>query len=88
MGAHIVNLIVDRTVGNTIEQGLPFVVSLWLYAVFVSPKYAAMLGYIYVISRSYYPFVFSGFPWILSSTLPGYLVISFCVGSLVYEALI
>ena len=48
-------LAVDRVVANTHEQMLPFLVSLWLFAVLVSPSYATWLGMAYVLLRSLYP---------------------------------
>ena len=62
-----------RTVGNLMEQAIPFLTSLWLHAVFVSPEGAANVAWIYIITRSYYPIAFYlGMPYILFSTLPGY----------------
>ena len=40
-------LAVDRAVANTHEQQGPFLASLWLFAVFVSPEYATALGAAY-----------------------------------------
>jgi hypothetical protein len=31
-----------RTVGNMMEQGFPFIVTLWLHAVFINPFNAAV----------------------------------------------
>lgn len=69
-------LTIQRTVGNTMEQAFPFLMGLWLHAAFVSPSSAASVGYIYVITRSYYPFAFYlGLPYLLLSTVPGYACI-------------
>ena len=69
-------LTVDRTSGNMVEQAIPFLVSLWLHAVFVSPTGAATLGWLWLLSRSIYPFVFySRGHWLLLSTIPGYVLI-------------
>jgi hypothetical protein len=69
-------LMADRSVGNLIEQSIPFLFSLWMCAVFYSPSYAARHGWYWLLSRSYYPFVFyKGLPWILFSTIPGYIII-------------
>ena len=74
----------ERTVGNLMEQAIPFLTSLWLCAIYGSPKYASNIGCIYIITRSYYPFAFYyGLPWILFSTLPGYL----CISALLYNVL-
>lgn len=48
-------LAVDRAVANTHEQMGPFLVSLWLFAIFASPTYATWLGAAYVALRSSYP---------------------------------
>lgn len=48
-------LAVDRIVSNTHEQMGPFLVSLWLFSIFVSPTYATWLGAAYVFLRSLYP---------------------------------
>ncbi len=48
-------LAVDRVVANTHEQMGPFLVSLWLFAIFASPTYATWLGAAYVGLRAVYP---------------------------------
>jgi hypothetical protein len=48
-------LAVDRVVANTHEQQVPFIVSLWLFAIFSSPLYATWLGATYVGLRALYP---------------------------------
>ena len=69
-------LTVDRSVGNTLEQMVPFLAGLWICAVFVSPSEAERLGWIYVISRSFYPFLFYlGGNWRLGATLPNYYAV-------------
>ena len=50
-------LAVDRAVANTHEQMGPFLVSLWLFAIFASPAYATWLGAAYVVLRGSYPFL-------------------------------
>ena len=47
----------DRAVQNTHEQMGPFLVSLWMYALTVSPWRAAALGAAYVLLRAAYPFL-------------------------------
>ena len=64
----------DRTAGNMVEQAVPFLVSLWLCAIFESPTYAAKLGWLWLLFRSYYPFVFTG-PTLVLSTVPGYVIV-------------
>ncbi len=66
----------DRSVGNMLEQAIPFLGSLWLHAVFVDPVVAARYGWLYILFRSIYPIGFyMGLPYILCSTIPGYLII-------------
>jgi uncharacterized MAPEG superfamily protein len=66
----------DRSVGNMLEQAMPFLVSLWLHASFVGPDSATNWGWYYLASRSIYPLAFYlGVPYLLLSTLPGYFVI-------------
>ena len=48
-------LAVDRAVANTHEQMVPFLVSLWLFSIFVSPTHATWLGAAYVALRAAYP---------------------------------
>ena len=45
----------DRAVTNTHEQMGPFLVSLWLCAVFYSASFATALGAAYVVLRAAYP---------------------------------
>ena len=45
----------DRAVQNTHEQMVPFLVSMWTYALVVSPNAAAGLGGVYVVLRAVYP---------------------------------
>lgn len=66
----------DRTVGNLLEQSIPFLTALWLHAVFVDPASAAQLGWYYLGFRAIYPFVFfKGVPLLFVSTLPGYFLV-------------
>jgi uncharacterized membrane protein YecN with MAPEG domain len=48
-------LAVDRVVANTQEQMGPFLVSLWLFAIFGATTYATWLGAAYVVLRGVYP---------------------------------
>lgn len=48
-------LAADRAVANTLEQMGPFLASLWLFAVFVSPRQAGWYGGAYVALRAIYP---------------------------------
>ena len=73
---HPITLNADRTVGNIMEQSFPFLVSLWLHAIFVSVNGAAKLGWAWLLSRAIYPAVFTpGIPFLFLSTMPGYLFI-------------
>jgi len=66
----------DRTVGNLMEQSVPFLVSLLLSAAFGGNiDDTARLGWIYIAFRSLYPFVFSRGLLVVVSTLPNYLTI-------------
>ncbi|MBI5611029.1 MAG: MAPEG family protein [Deltaproteobacteria bacterium] len=48
-------LFADRAVQNTHEQMVPFLLGLWLYAIFVSASVATGLGAAYVALRAVYP---------------------------------
>lgn len=50
-------LAADRAVINTHEQMVPFLLTMWLHAVFVSPSHATWLGLAYVLLRTAYPFL-------------------------------
>jgi len=39
---------------NTLEQLVPFIAAIWLFAQFVDPHWAAALGGVYLIGRSLY----------------------------------
>ena len=68
------------------EQAIPFLTSLWLSAIYGSPKYATQIGWVYIITRSYYPFVFYyGLPYLLLSTIPGYACISALLYNVIYS---
>mmetsp|Transcript_13119 Transcript_13119/g.45889 ORF Transcript_13119/g.45889 Transcript_13119/m.45889 type:complete len:153 (-) Transcript_13119:165-623(-) len=75
----------DRTVLNMLEQMVPFLVSLWAHAAFVSPDTAAMLGAVYVACRACYPVA-----WMLNKvlfvTVPNYIIITYLLGSTVAAA--
>jgi len=78
-------LLAERTVGNTMEQAFPFLISFWLCAVFHNVDEAAFLGWCYLASRAIYPIGFRlGLPYLLFSTLPGYFII-FRMAFLVYS---
>jgi uncharacterized MAPEG superfamily protein len=71
-------LIMERTVGNFLEQQAPFLAATWLHAVLVpgGAQRAAACGVVYVASRALYPALFYvGHPWLQLATVPGYVVI-------------
>src|SRR3954462_6654739 len=71
-------LAADRYVGNMLEHMPPFLLLLWLNAVFVGPHGASFAGGTYVVSRLIYPLLLGrqlgrGVPTrILFATLIGY----------------
>lgn len=77
--------VADRTAGNMMEQAIPFLVSLWLCAIFESPTYASRLGWLWLLFRSFYPFVFAGI-WLPASTVPGYVFISLLIQPVALKA--
>mmetsp|Transcript_28609 Transcript_28609/g.62512 ORF Transcript_28609/g.62512 Transcript_28609/m.62512 type:complete len:240 (-) Transcript_28609:13-732(-) len=50
--------IAERGVYNNIEQSIPFLILLWLHALFVNPRTSVTLGWIYLASRYAYPITF------------------------------
>lgn len=72
-GKAIPVLRMERTVGNFLEQSVPFYLGLFLHAVFVSPNAAAKAGWLWIAFRCYYPYVWMmKFPAVLTSTMPAY----------------
>jgi len=77
----------NRSVGNLMEQMIPFLVSLYSYATFVSVAGAVKCGWAWIFFRSYYSFVFKKpFPAIFTSTLPAYACIWYMLFSAVCAA--
>ena len=71
------------------KQAIPFLLALWLHAVFVRPGSAAQLGWVWLLSRVLYPFVFGlGIPFLFLSTILGYLCITGLMAPLVKLALL
>ena len=74
-------LAADRMQLNMLEQLPPFVVLLWVTALFVGPMWATAGGVVYVASRALYPFAMGSRlgrgvrALLFLSTGPGYLVI-------------
>jgi hypothetical protein len=72
----------------------PFLVLLWLDAVFVSPAAATVLGAIYVVARAAYPLALgsrvgrSPRALVMASTVPGYLVLGALAALLVWRVVV
>lgn len=86
-------LAVDRAVANTHEQMGPFLASMWLHALFVSPSSAAVLGGVYVVLRAVYPLLLgkslskTQSKRVFFVTGPCYGIVFYLLGSTVYTAL-
>ncbi|MCB9684966.1 MAG: MAPEG family protein [Alphaproteobacteria bacterium] len=86
-------LAADRAVANTQEQLLPFLVSLWLHAVFVSTTSATALGAVWVLLRAAYPLLLGSelagtqSKRVFFATGPSYAVVAWLVGSTLVKAL-
>jgi hypothetical protein len=82
-GADREMLAADRYVGNMLEHMPPFLLLLWLNAIFVDPRGASWVGAVYLGSRLLYPFMMGsrlgkGVPSrILFATVIGYLVLAY-----------
>merc|ERR1712113_1161508 len=80
----------DRTLLNAQEQMVPFLLPMWLYAVFCNPHAAGVLGYIYVLFRFLYPIFWSvngRFSILVEiSTQPNYMVQGWFIMNLLYMA--
>jgi hypothetical protein len=88
----------DRVVANTHEQMTPFLLSMWLYAIFISPTTAApttaaWLGGFYVALRFVYPFLIGKkiskvqSKRVIFVTFPCYFIIFYMLGSVAFKAL-
>ncbi|TNE85058.1 MAG: MAPEG family protein [Deltaproteobacteria bacterium] len=86
-------LAADRAVANTHEQMGPFLVAMWLHAVFVSPTQAAGLGLAYVLLRSAYPLLLGSnlsktqSKRVFAVTGPCYAIVFYLLARVVVEAL-
>lgn len=86
-------LAADRIQLNVLEHMPPFLVLLWLNAVFVGTTSATIAGAVYVAARVSYPFMMGpklgrGIKAkVMIATVPGYLVIAWYVGALVWALL-
>ncbi len=83
-------LAADRVQLNTLEHMGPFLVLLWLNAVFVGPLGATIAGGVYVAARGAYPLLMGSRlgrgvrASIALSTAPGYGVIAYLAGALIW----
>ena len=83
-------LAADRIQLNMLEHMGPFLVLLWLNAVFVGTVSASIAGGVYLVSRVAYPVLMGGRlgrgirASILLATGPGYAVILWYLGALVW----
>lgn len=86
-------LAADRAVINTHEQMVPFLASMWMHAVFVSPNHAAWLGVVYTILRAIYPALLgrnlskTQSKRVFLATGPSYAIIGYLLASAVYAAM-
>ncbi len=86
-------LAADRAVINTQEQMVPFLASMWLHAVFVSPDQAAVLGVVYTTLRAVYPALLGASlsntqsKRVFLATGPSYAIVFYLLGRTVFEAL-
>jgi hypothetical protein len=82
-------LAADRVQLNMLEHMPPFLVLLWLHAVFVGPGSATLAGGVYLLARVSYPLMLGqqlgrGIRrQVLLATVPGYLVLAWLAGGLV-----
>lgn len=81
--------IAGRSVGNTLEQALPFLVTLWIHALFVNPKTSVVLGAMYVVFRYLYTIFFGMFgtfnTTIEISTQQNYNFVIYCMVASFYK---
>ena len=86
-------LAADRLHMNTLEQMPPFLVLLWINAVFVDTFSATVAGCIYVLARAVYPYFLhiritkDPKQNMMLVTMPGYLVIGWYAFAMVWATL-
>ena len=91
-GADREMLAADRYVGNMLEHMPPFLILLWLNAIFVGPRGASFAGGAYILSRLLYPLAMGrrlgrGVPSrIMFATVIGYAVIAYFAARLLVVA--
>lgn len=89
-GQDRVMLAADRAQLNTLEHMPPFLILLWLCAVFATVQGATIAGAIYVAARIVYPFLLGERlgrnikAKVLLATGTGYLVLTFFMGALLW----
>tara|TARA_B110001452_G_scaffold146556_1_gene121856 strand:- start:889 stop:1566 length:678 start_codon:yes stop_codon:yes gene_type:complete len=82
--------VMDRSVGNLLEQTPPFLIGIWLHALAASPDHAAGLGWLWLLLRACYPVAFAypsmtprfwglqrclGISWVNFITWPSYAIV-------------
>eukprot|EP00571_Detonula_confervacea_P015703 CAMPEP_0172297344 /NCGR_PEP_ID=MMETSP1058-20130122/406_1 /TAXON_ID=83371 /ORGANISM="Detonula confervacea, Strain CCMP 353" /LENGTH=187 /DNA_ID=CAMNT_0013006487 /DNA_START=55 /DNA_END=618 /DNA_ORIENTATION=+ len=78
--------VANRLAGNFSEQIIPFLLSLHLYATFVSVRGAVLFGWAWLFFRSYYGWAFKrGVPVLFLSTIPAYCCVWGMIGGTIYE---
>ena len=91
-GADREMLAADRYVGNMLEHMPPFLILLWLNAIFVGQRGASFAGGAYILSRLLYPLAMGrrlgrGVPSrIMFATVIGYAVIAYFAARLLVVA--
>jgi hypothetical protein len=76
-GRRNAEMIADRTIGDMVEQSLPFLCMLALHATLLDSGSAAQLGWVWLLFRAIYPIVYAhDTPLLFVSTLPGYAIIA------------
>lgn len=79
-------LAANRAAGNLLEQMIPFLVSLFGYATFVSSGGAAKIGWAWLFFRSYYLVAYKTGGMMFLSTMPAYCCVWFMLLYAVYGA--
>jgi len=78
--------VAERSLYNTLEQGVPFLALLWVTSVCVDAAMATSLGFVYCALRMFYGFAYAyygGFSMCVEAiTMPNYMVLSVYSGAL------
>lgn len=76
-----------RTQLNQLEQMPPFLLALWMHALFVDPTRAGQLGLLYTALRALYPFLYQNFPILMAVvTFPNYGIIAYLLVTVLLRA--